>query len=249
MDYYVYENLRASAMDGQGNNIHRYDDLDEAIDRFKELPDDWTTAIGCSIDRKEEIDLVHRVNGEAVKVMDFYGIDVFAKRKDLHEAMARLEDSLGLRYQRTFGIHPRKSVLSPIEPFGHIDKYMEDKILVIPKDSRSTHLLASINELYVEGKGWMEFMDFVKAYPNDSYTDPKAPVVTKVNATYLAYESDRIGQADMSPSSFVQLVKKTKEYNLSFEQDKRSIIQRIREIQKEQSLQNDLGKPEREMDR
>lgn len=231
LTFYVFDNLRSQDMP-EGTSIYYYDNLEDAIKKFGDFPKEWTTAIGCSLQSVHEIDLVHRVNGEPVRVMDFYGIETFSKRTDIHESMNQLEKALSIRYQMVFGIHPRRSVLAPIEDPNYMDSHLKDKVLFISKNRRSTALFASINELYVQGEGWMEPEKFLKAYPNDAYHDPHSPVVEKVNANYMEIEKGWTGQCDMSPVSFKNMMQKTKEYNLSFADKKEPVDQQIAQAEK-----------------
>lgn len=222
LTFYVFDNLRVHEMK-KGSSIYYYDTLEEAIKKFGECSKDWSTAIGCSVQGVHEVDLVHRVNGVPARVMDFYGMVNFQNRTDVHEAMNKLVKDLSIQYQMVFGIHPRRSVLAALEDPNYMDSYLKDKVLFIPKERRSTALFASMDEVYVQGQGWMETLEFLKAYPNDTYHDPHTPVVDMVNAHYMEMKTGYIGQCDMSPVSFKNMMEKTKEYHLSFADKKKPV--------------------------
>lgn len=80
--------------------------------------------------------------------------------------------------------------------------------------------------MFEEGSGWVGYCDFLKKYPNDSYTDPYTPCISRVNANFVDVKTGRHGQADMTPTCFSNMVKKTKEYNLSMKHGKSSLKQR-----------------------
>ena len=48
LSFYVFDNLRLGAP-GMPNesNLYRFSDLESAIEKFRELPDEITTALGC----------------------------------------------------------------------------------------------------------------------------------------------------------------------------------------------------------
>ena len=225
LTFYVFDNLRLHEMAG-GSSIYCYDTVEEAIKKFTELPNNWTTAIGCSFGNKHEIDLVQRVNEKPVRVMDFYGIKEFRERPDVNEAMEQLEKDLSIQYQLVFGIHPKRSVLAPLEEPEYLDSHLNSKVLFVSPRRRSNSFFASMNEVYVQGQGWMDVEEFLKVYPHDRYTNSHSPVVEKVNANYIEVGTNRIGQCDMSPISFKNMLEKTKMYHLSLEDKGKSRKQR-----------------------
>lgn len=64
----------------------------------------------------------------------------------------------------------------------------------ITSGEQSVHLFASINEVFEEGSGWIGYRDFIRKHPNDSYKEPFATSISRVNANYLDVKSGHTGQ-------------------------------------------------------
>lgn len=211
LTFYVFDNLRAGREGTPpGSNVYRYDSLDEAVSIFNRLPDTYATAIGCSIGRRQEIDLVQRVNGEPVKVTDFYRMDAFNSRADVHDAMKKLQEDLGIRYEMVDGILPRRPCLC----------YLTSEDRTYPEINGRVIAGSGIDEVHVQGEGWLPEKEFKKKYNKTSYEDPNMPVVTFVNVKYQEPETGRRGSVDTHPKGYIKMVENTKAYNLSQEAEK-----------------------------
>lgn len=228
LTFYVFDNLRVQDMP-QGTTIYRYDTIEEAVNKFQELPNNWTTAIGCSFEGKHELDLVHRVNGEAVKIMDFYFIEVFVEREDVHKAMEQLVNELSIQKQFASGIHPRRTVLTELSDPEIKEGHLNNKVIFVPESRRSHSLYAGINEVYVEGEGWMDMKEFLDKYPDSTYENPYAPTVTQVNVQYKEVDSGRTGQCDVRASSMREFMQKSHIYQQEIEKKKRESQNRVKE--------------------
>lgn len=209
LTFYVFDNLRAGREGSPPDaHVYRYDSLEEAVSTFKGLPVTWTTALGCSIGRRQEIDLVQRINGEPVKVTDFLRMAAFRDREDVHAAMDNLLEELSVHYQMEHGILPRKAVLVPLASEERTYSEVNGKILAGD----------DFNEVYVEGDGWVKADDFRSKYNTSSYEDPKMPVVKFVNASYVELKTGRRGQLDTHPTGYLKLVDQTKHHLQSLEE-------------------------------
>lgn len=210
LTFYVFDNLRfgAPGMPSSGN-IYRYPTLDEAIHHYQHLPEKWTSAIGCSIGGIYEIDLVHKVNEEHVRVNDFYHLDKFKDREDVHAAMTKLETDLPIKYQYLSGLFPSSSVLCPLEPANY--RYHEVDTMMLAPSKGAKSVLSAINELYVDGRGWMSRDDFYETYGHSNYfLDPTRPVVERINVNYREKGKPYLNQRDVSPVCFAQMFEAAK---------------------------------------
>lgn len=64
----------------------------------------------------------------------------------------------------------------------------------ITSGEQSVHLFASINEVFEEGSRWIDYRNFIRKHPNDSYKELFAPSISRVNANYLDVKSGYTGQ-------------------------------------------------------
>ena len=235
LSYYVVENLRFQQDCTGGFKIDRYDNLQDAIRAFKELPDNFTSALGARLTGGKfgvgELDLVHRKNGEPVQVNDFK----FSERWDnplVHRAVDHLNFQLGIVREsdlRTFN----KSVLIPVQPWEPqtLNSYFMDKYLRPVEGAEkevqrkygdpamydashpvhSEHLHSSVNEVFVFGEGWIKGEEFFKRlYSINEYESPERLKVESLNINYVDMNG-RVGQADIAPLQFALLKKQTLE--------------------------------------
>lgn len=213
MKFYVYNNLRGR-LDNVKMEVFRFDNLADAIAKYKELPKEWTTALGGSIGGVSELDFVQRINGKNALVQDFKQIPRFGERGDMMNVLNVLKEELAIQFRLVPDIHPRVSVL---ERFYELDAvtgsakgkkplsaYYDGKVLY----PSSQALNSAIQEVCVEGKGWMEPKEFV-ALCEDGYSDSYRPVVQFINAAYVEPETGYVGQADISAGDFVKFKEKT----------------------------------------
>lgn len=208
LSFYVYNNLRAT-QDHMKHNVYRFATLQEAIEKYNELPSEWTSALGGSIDLKSEVDFVHRRNGESVLVTDYRKMNSFNNREDVNLCISELINKLNIDYELLSGVHPHVSILSKLTDTDKTYPYFNDKILYI-KHMDEKKLFDSINEVYVEGKGWLSAKQFEKLNTNQYFNDYN-PKVSFVNVEYISKSGER-GQADINPKEFVALKKKTRDF-------------------------------------
>ena len=217
LSYYVFNNLRGE-QDGVDMKVYRYDSLREAVEKFSELPKEWTTALGLSINRKAEIDVVHRIAGEAVLVTDYENMKTFQNRTDVKEAVNFVISDLNIKKEMLFDIHPKVSVISRIQNSPYWNSYFNDKVLLTGDEGKGYE---AISEVCVQGRGWISPLHFKKLV-NSGYEDSYRPEVELINVRYFSTEKGGRGAMDVSPRQFLMLDEKTKKYlknrTLSLEQ-------------------------------
>lgn len=206
VSFYVYNNLR-SVQDHVKTELFRYDNLQDAINKYKELPAEWTSAIGASIDLRAEVDLVQRRNKESVLVTDYRRMASFKDREDINLYVNDIINQLNIQYELVSGVHPYVSILGKLVEVDANNRYINDKMLYVRKNDVSG-LNQAINEVYVVGKGWLNPEQFANLNKNQ-YGNSYNPKVTFINVNYIT-QNGNIGQADVTPNDFMKLKEKTK---------------------------------------
>lgn len=59
-------------------------------------------------------------------------------------------------------------------PFGSAEEMLD----AIISGEQSVHLFANINEVFEEGSRWIDYRNFIRKHPNDSYKEPFAPSIS-----------------------------------------------------------------------
>lgn len=210
--YYVVDHL--PTMD----NLYRFDTVQEAIEKYKELPETMRSAIGASIYETNELDLIHRCSGNIpVLVTDIQRVsDPVWKTAEIESIVDELIFELGVSHQldyETFGRN-RRSICMELEwhKENTLDFYFNDKQLLIDETMNDSYHLSSINEVYVMGQGWMELKAFLKhledSRPINTFDGCKDVFVERINVDYLS-KAGFCGQADVSTRTFKMLRAKT----------------------------------------
>lgn len=220
MSFYVFNNLRGR-QDQVKYEVYRFDSLEKAIAKYKELPEEWTSAIGCSINLTAEIDVVHRIHGASVLVNDYKKIDSFRNREDMHDVISLLKKNLNITQELINGIHPYVSIIAPIVEKPYLSSFLQNRILI----GRSAHLEDSIDEVFVQDKGWMEKKEFAQLNTNQ-YLNSYHPIVTQINVKSRNVNDQSIEYMDISPQEFILMkdhtLKHLKEKKLSIDEEIRN---------------------------
>lgn len=207
--YYVVDHLPSMA------NVYRYDTVEEAIEKYKSLPETLKSAIGSSIDGNYEIDHIHRCDGRNVLVMDstdLYPWQASPVSAEVQESIDKMIAYLNVQHQycHIFGkMHP--SAITDLERYSNpeLENYFTDKLL---RPEEPKYLLSSVSEVCVESKGWMPLSAFLEHLDNTKPSRPgegaKHVFVDRLNIEYID-EAGRCGQADISPKNFALLLDKT----------------------------------------
>ena len=200
--FYVVDHLPTMA------NLYRYDTVGEAIDKFNELAPNQRSAIGSSIEDKHEIDHIHRIDGRAVLVTDIDRIQnpLWRNSKSIASAVDAMKREFKITYELSTNIFFNGvSVAIPISDsrFPN-EKYFNDKKLNPVIWSKP---LSGINEVFVDGDGWVKGEDFLQKLNNRKWTREGGYPVPFVNQLNIRYVDNNgyYGQADITPQDFIQL--------------------------------------------
>lgn len=212
--YYVVDHL--PTMD----NIFRYDTVEEAIEKYKSLPENMKSAIGSSIHNKDEIDHIHRCDGKSVLVMDSERMQdpLWRESWEIQEAIDTMIAYLNVQHQYCSLFEGYPSCIVDLERYSgsEIENYFADKLLRPDGAKQCTDpgwtLNSAISEVFAPGKGWMNRKDFLKALNDSRPSRPgegaKNLFVERLNINYMD-EAGHMGQADISPRNFALLKEKT----------------------------------------
>lgn len=213
--YYVVDELPRMA------NLYRFDTPEEAIAKYRELPETNHSAIGASIGGKSEYDLIHRGDGDrAILIMDhlYSKNPVWRESKEFQNALDLIIAELRVEHQYDHTVFGRNYSSAAIEleryRDDHLDPYFKDKVLQLsePSPDKDPNRLSGINEVFVFGKGWMNTEDFLRLLDNSRpqfIGDARKTVyVDSMNVQYKAADG-RTGQADIHPREFKLLREKT----------------------------------------
>jgi len=197
--FYVVDHL--PTMD----NIYRYDSAQEAIQKYSELPDNLRCAIGSSLNSRFEIDHIHKIDGNAVLIRDMYCTtnSVWRDSPEVNAAVALMKEQLRVRYEldsTLFG-YDRGSVAIPLSEHAGPNNYFNNKHLDPKVPDRP---LSGINEVYVEGSGWVDILSFLDNQENRTWSRESGYPVPFVNTLNIRYADshDYQGQADVTPAEY-----------------------------------------------
>lgn len=233
--FFIFNNLRFQ-QDGMKSEVYRFDTLQEAVEKFNVLPKEYTAALGVTLDERSELDLIHRVNGEAVLIKDYIHIEKYANNPAIQKVVSDLVYQLNICYELNgglFNVHSSQikspeefcaengleakdefkylsvAILTPLADHTRkLDSYFKDKTLLCKP--HVNNLLHSINEVYIEGKGWVAGKEFMKHInkSNYNYNNAALPIVSRLNINYVDVVGHK-GQADISPYNFTLLRQQT----------------------------------------
>jgi len=200
--FYVVDHLPTMA------NLYRYDTIGEAIDKFNELAPNQRSAIGSSIEDKNEIDHIHRIDGRAVLVTDIDRINnpLWRDSKSIATAVDAMKSEFKITYELSTNVFFNGiSVAIPISAsrFPN-ERYFNDKKLNPVIWNKP---LSGINEVFVDGEGWVKGEEFLRKLNDRKWTREGGYPVPFVNQLNIRYVDNNgyYGQADITPQDFTQL--------------------------------------------
>lgn len=208
VSFYVVDHLPTM------KNLYRFDTVEEAIDKFNSLSANLYSAIGGSIDNRFELDIIHRRDGKPVLVMDTERIQnpVWRENQQVQDAIDYAIAHLNVQHQLSFMFGDQYvSSIVDLERYSdrQLENYFQNKLL---RPTNPGNLLTAINEVHVEGSGWLKLDAFLKqlaaSRPKQPGKGAKANFVTRLNIGYID-ETGRTGQADLSTLNFKLLQEKT----------------------------------------
>lgn len=198
--FYVVDNLPTMS------NIYRYDTVQEAIEKYQSLPETMYSAIGSSLQGRYEIDHIHRINSKSVLIrdMDRMTKPIWRESEEIASAVSLMRDQLRVEYEKDpsmFGAG-RGSVAIPIcDDPSKRSSHLNDKHLLPIRHDRP---LSGINEVYLEGQGWVEILDFLNQLEHREWSRETGYPVPFLSTMNVRYVNDRghLGQVDISPADF-----------------------------------------------
>lgn len=202
--YFIYNDLRAAQNHNPvGNTVQEFTVLDDAIEEFKHLPPEWTTALGVQISKYSALDLVQRREGEPVLVADYRRISDYYGNPEIQSLVRQLQAALKIEWMSDFRVLGPHPILYPVPPDLDFvrDSYINGKTLS-PDDSR--HLISSVTEMYVQDKGWLPTEDVWKIAEKSGYHDPHTPKVSMLHVRY-SDANGTVRSGDMHPYQYLLL--------------------------------------------
>lgn len=202
VSFYVFDELR-SGQTGISPTTYRYDTLKEAMEKFRELPAQYTTALGIHLPPHTEFDLMQRREGEHVLVTDYLNRPDWRTSPDVLSAVDTLCQDFRIQWQydsKCLGT----LILVPMERIpGYTipDTAFNDKMLRPEEPLRygqQPNPITAINEGFVPGQGWTDFQTLHAEAERFGYDDPCCVRVKTFNVNYTD-ANGHAGQADLRP--------------------------------------------------
>ncbi len=209
MEYFVYETGASKTIYSKSFNeiLNYFDDRRNADDRGNYV------SLGVMINENSCFDIVgsdrkhiYLIN-DYKRVMSKYDADI---SKPVYDAVSELIDRYKINLQLTCSnLLGGNACLITMENSSF--SYMDDKI---PLLANNLNIKSCINEVLIEGTGYIPYNDFVKlTYSNDSVNEK--PVVRMINVSYVNITGGT-GQADLLPAEYLQFIEPfSKEYKLT----------------------------------
>lgn len=204
VSFFVFEDLRFAQNGGRGPSVYRYDDLESAMAKYREVPEYMTPALGMHLSERSELDLIQRWEGEHVLVTDFRNFSHWRTNDEVLHAVDHLCESLNIQWQmdgRCLAGHATILI-----PFERGVEHIPDRVF-LSKNLRPRQPqvwgakpdpTSAINEAYVEGEGWMKYEKFRERAEAFGYNSPHCLKVKQFNVNYVD-NTGHTGQVDVYP--------------------------------------------------
>lgn len=209
MEYFVYETGATKTIYSKSLDeiLNCFDNRRNADDRGRYV------SFGVMINENSCFDIVgsdrkhiYLIN-DYKRVMSKYDADI---SKPVYDAVSELIDRYKINLQLTCSnLLGGNACLITMENSSF--SYMDDKI---PLLANNLNIKSCINEVLIEGTGYIPYNDFVKlTYSNDSVNEK--PVAKMINVSYVNITGGT-GQADLLPIEYLQFIEPfSKEYKLT----------------------------------
>ena len=209
MEYFVYETGASKTIYSKSFNeiLNYFDDRRNADDRGKYV------SLGVMINEDSCFDIVgsdrkhiYLIN-DYKRVMSKHDTDI---SKPVYDTVSELMDRYKINLQLiSSNLLGGNACLITMENSSF--SYMDDKV---PLLANNLNIKSCINEVLIEGTGYIPYNDFVKlTYSNDSVNEK--PVVRMINVSYVNITGGT-GQADLLPAEYLQFIEPySKKYNLT----------------------------------
>ena len=209
MEYFVYETGATKTIYSKSFDeiLNCFDNRRNADDRGRYV------SFGVMINENSCFDIVgsdrkhiYLIN-DYKRIMSKYDADI---SKPVYDAVSELIDRYKINLQLTCSnLLGGNACLITMENSSF--SYMDDKI---PLLANNLNIKSCINEVLIEGTGYIPYNDFVKlTYSNDSVNEK--PVAKLINVSYVNITGGT-GQADLLPIEYLQFIEPfSKEYKLT----------------------------------
>lgn len=209
MEYFVYETGATKTIYSKSFDeiLNCFDNRRNADDRGRYV------SFGVMINENSCFDIVgsdrkhiYLIN-DYKRIMSKYDADI---SKPVYDAVSELIDRYKINLQLTCSnLLGGNACLITMENSSF--SYMDDKI---PLLANNLNIKSCINEVLIEGTGYIPYNDFVKlTYSNDSVNEK--PVAKMINVSYVNITGGT-GQADLLPIEYLQFIEPfSKEYKLT----------------------------------
>lgn len=207
--FYVFDDLRFQQnreSSGRSNcDIFYFDTLEEALEKFKDIPEWMTPALGMSWGMGEW-DVIHRREGFNVLSTDYSSVERWRKNPEALGYVDRLCSALNVAWVYDSRTIPNDTILVPRTPWFQWlpDRAVLDKSLCLRERKsylRQPSPLSAINEVFCQGDGWLTYEEFRKKAEDFGYDNPHCLRVHTFNVSYTDANGHE-GQIDVSPGDF-----------------------------------------------
>lgn len=218
LSFYVLDDLRfqqnREISDRNSFDLYRFDTLSEAVQKLGEIPSYMTPALGMQRGAGE-LDLIHRREGEFTLVTDYQNIPAWRNDLRVLDAVKEVSENLAIEWQFFHGPFD-SSILIPLDQRDLTEGYLPDTYfwnknlrVDLAESLVNCSPFRAINEVYVPGKGWIDYLSARDIADRFGYKDPHCLKVTRYNVTYaLTGKPWSTGQADISPKDLELLLER-----------------------------------------
>lgn len=191
------------ALHGHDYENHRFDTLDEAMAKYRELPESYTAALGMHIPGHNELDLLQRREGDNVFVADYLRYANWRTSPDVLNAVETLCQGFHIEWQYDSKLLGTL-IQVPLEYHNGFvpDPAFNDKMLCPRQPLRygqTANPITAINEGFLPGGvGWTDFETLHAEAEKFGYHNPHCVKVNFFNINYTD-SNGHTGQADILP--------------------------------------------------
>lgn len=207
--FYVFDDLRfqqnRESSGREDFDIFYYDTLDEALEKFKDVPAWMTPAFGMSWGRGEW-DIIHRREGYNVLSEDFRSDERWRNNPEVLGYVDHLCSVLNVAWVSDPRMIPHATIMTPRTPWFQWlpDRAVLDKALRPRKPQfyrQQPTPLSAINEVFCQGDGWLPYEEFRQKAEHFGWHSPHCLKVHTFNVNYTDSRGHE-GQIDVSPGDF-----------------------------------------------
>lgn len=207
--FYVWDDLRyqqnRESSGREDFDLFYFDTLEEALEKFKDIPAWMTPALGMSWGMGEW-DIIYRREGYNVLSMDYYTDERWRNNPEVQEHVDHLCSVLNVAWVSDPRTIPHATILVPKTPWFQWlpDRAVLDKVLRPRKPQfyrQKPTPLSAINEVFCQGDGWLPYEEFRVKAEKFGWESPHCLKVHTFNVNYTDSRGHE-GQIDVSPGDF-----------------------------------------------